>query len=70
MVPQVRAYLCQRLATKISAAWRPVALGIPQDQWTHSLLMRAVDQDGDVVDIMVQSKRDKNAAKRFFRKLL
>jgi|SRR6266853_2965529 len=33
-------------------------------------LWRAVDQDGDVLDIMVQSKRDKKAAKRFFRKLL
>ena len=30
----------------------------------------AVDQDGDVLDIMVQRKRDKKAAKRFFRKLL
>jgi putative transposase len=33
-------------------------------------LWRAVDQDGDVLDILVQSHRDKNAAKRFFRKLL
>jgi len=29
-----------------------------------------VDQDGDVLDIMVQSRRDKRAAKKFFRKLL
>ena len=33
-------------------------------------LWRAVDQDGDVLDILVQKHRDKNAAKRFFRKLL
>jgi putative transposase len=33
-------------------------------------LWRAVDQDGDVLDIMVQSKRDKKAAKKFFRKLM
>src|SRR6266487_1329006 len=33
-------------------------------------LWRAVDQDGDVFDIMVQSRRDKKAAKKFFRKLL
>src|SRR5258705_3087499 len=33
-------------------------------------LWRAVDQDGDVLDILVQSKRDKTAAKKFFRKLL
>ncbi|MEU0837451.1 IS6 family transposase [Streptomyces sp. NPDC005969] len=33
-------------------------------------LWRAVDQDGNVLDILVQSKRDGRAAKRFFRKLL
>ncbi len=33
-------------------------------------LWRAVDQDGDVLDILVQSRRDKKAAKEFFRKLL
>jgi putative transposase len=33
-------------------------------------LWRAVDQDGDVLDILVQSHRDKEAAKKFFRKLL
>jgi putative transposase len=29
-----------------------------------------VDQDGDVLDILVQGRRDKKAAKKFFRKLL
>ena len=33
-------------------------------------LWRAVDQDGDVVDVYLQSKRDGAAAKRFFRRLL
>jgi putative transposase len=33
-------------------------------------LWRAVDQDGGVLDILVQSRRDKKAAKKFFRKLL
>jgi len=33
-------------------------------------LWRAVDQDGDELDILVQSKRNKKAAKKFFRKLL
>src|SRR2546426_5731204 len=33
-------------------------------------LWRAVDQDGDVLDLLVQSRRDKRAAKKFFRKLL
>jgi putative transposase len=33
-------------------------------------LWRAVDQDGNVLDILVQRRRDKNAAKKFFCKLL
>ncbi len=33
-------------------------------------LFRAVDQDGDVLDILLQSRRNKRAAKKFFRKLL
>src|SRR5712671_2282523 len=33
-------------------------------------LWRAVDQDGDVLDILVQNRRDKKAAKKFFRRLL
>jgi len=53
----------------------------PGDQWQLDevflkingrlhYLWRAVDQDGDVLDILVQSRRDKKAAKKFFRKLL
>ena len=38
--------------------------GQPQYLW------RAVDEDGDVIDILVQSQRDRRAAERFFRKLL
>ena len=33
-------------------------------------LWRAVDHDGDVIDILVQPRRDRHAAERFFRKLL
>src|ERR671923_2909531 len=33
-------------------------------------LWRAVDQDDNVLDILVQRRRNKNAAKKFFRKLL
>ncbi|MDX3697869.1 IS6 family transposase [Streptomyces europaeiscabiei] len=33
-------------------------------------LWRAVDQDGTVLDILVQDRRDKAAARRFFRRLL
>jgi len=33
-------------------------------------LWRAVDQDGEVIDVFLQSRRDGKAAKRFFRRLL
>ncbi len=33
-------------------------------------LWRAVDQDGEVVDVYLQAKRDGAAAKRFFRRLI
>ena len=33
-------------------------------------LWRAVDEDGDVIDILVQARRNQRAAARFFRKLL
>jgi transposase-like protein len=36
----------------------------------HHYLWRAVDQDGQALDILVQSWRNRQAAKRFFRKLL
>ncbi len=39
-------------------------------QGRQQYLWRAVDEDGDVIDILVQSRRDRGAATRFFRKLL
>ncbi|MFT5334292.1 MAG: putative transposase [Halioglobus sp.] len=33
-------------------------------------LWRAVDQDGEIVDVYLQAKRDGATAKRFFRRLL
>jgi putative transposase len=33
-------------------------------------LWRAVDQDGNVLDILVQNRRNKAAARRFFRRLM
>ena len=39
-------------------------------QGQRHYLWRAVDQDGDVIDILVQKHRNAHAAKRFFRKLL
>ena len=39
-------------------------------QGRQHYLWRAVDADGDVIDILVQSQRDRQAAARFFRTLL
>jgi len=39
-------------------------------QGQRQYLWRAVDQDGDVLDILVQRRRDARAANRFLRKLL
>jgi putative transposase len=39
-------------------------------QGVQHYLWRAVDQDGVVLDILVQPRRDTGAAKRFFKKLL
>ena len=33
-------------------------------------LWRAIDQDGDIIDVFLQSRRDVAAAKRFFKRLL
>ena len=62
-------------------AWRHRHLREPGDIWhldevlvrirgERHYLWRAVDQDGDVLDILVQRYRNTHAAKRFFRKLL
>ena len=39
-------------------------------QGKRQYLWRAVDQDSDVIDILVQPRRDRRAAERFLRKLL
>ena len=39
-------------------------------QGRHQYLWRAVDEDGDVLDILVQAHRNRRAAVRFFRTLL
>ena len=36
----------------------------------HQYLWRAVDQDGEVVDVFLQGRRDGRAAKRFFKRPL
>ena len=47
-----------------------MACGSTSAHGERHYLWRAVDQDGHVLDILVQSRRNKKAAKKFFRKLL
>ncbi len=73
-------YWCLKFGRSMAADIRR-RQGKPGDTWhldevfvaisgLRHYLWRAVDQDGDVLDILVQKKRNGNAAKRFFRKLL
>src|SRR5829696_3230104 len=56
----------ERVGVRLPRATRHVCLMIGgQKHW----LWRAVDQDGVVLDVLVQSRRDKKAAKRLLRKL-
>ncbi len=54
------------LIAVIHGTWMRVYLKINEKT---PYLWRAVDQDGIVLDILVQSRRNKKAAKRLFRKL-
>src|SRR4051812_17280914 len=57
----------ERVGVRLPRATRQVCLmNGGQKHW----LWRAVDQDGVVLDVLVQSRRDKQAAKRLLRKLL
>src|SRR3954467_10161387 len=57
----------ERVGVRLPRATREVCLMIAgKKHW----LWRAVDQDGVVLDVLVQSRRDKQAAKRLLRKLL
>ena len=59
----------KRRQGRLGDTWHLDEVFVTIQRWRH-YLWRAVDQDGDVLDILVQSRRDCRAAKRFFRKLL
>ena len=48
---------------------RPTLLFVSMAVKQH-YLWRAVNQDGDVLDVLVQRRRNRSAAERFFRKVL
>ena len=54
---------------RLGDTWHLAELFLTIQEQRH-YLWRAVDQDGDVIDILVQPRRDQHAAERFFRRLL
>ncbi len=58
--------ICESLGVQFPRATRLFITINSQRQY----LWRAVDQDGDLIDLLVQPRRDARAARRFFRRLL
>jgi putative transposase len=71
-VSEVRRRLCPQAEAAPRPARRPLASGrdLPSNQRRTAVSLARVDQDGDVIDILVQPRRDRRAAERFFRRLL
>ncbi len=59
----------RRRRPKTGDTWHLDEVFLTINGTTHSL-WRAVDQHGNVLDILVQRRRNKRAAKKFFRKVL
>ena len=72
MVFEVRARLCAEVAAPSGSPGRQLASGraVRQDPGAAAVSVAAVDEDGDTIDILVPSRRNRLAALRFFRKLL
>src|SRR5271157_4811140 len=59
----------RKLLSPTNDSWRVDETYIKvKGEWKY--LYRAVDSDGDTIDFMLSSKRDRKAAKRFFKKAL
>ena len=71
MVPDVRSQLRPHApaSTRPNGRWHLDELFVTLNG-RRQYLWRAVDEDGDVIDILVQPRRNRRAAIRFFRKLL
>jgi putative transposase len=59
----------RRRAGPVGDTWHLDELFVTIRSQRH-YLWRAVDQDGEVIDILLQPRRDRHAAARFFRRLL
>jgi putative transposase len=68
-VGQQYANQLRRRRARLGDKWYMDEVFLKINGETH-YLWRAVDQDGNVLDILVQRRRNKAAAKKFFRKLL
>jgi putative transposase len=66
---QMYANELRRRRPKTRDTWHLDEVYLKINGKTH-YVWRAVDQYGNVLDILVQNRRNKNAAKKFFRKLL
>src|SRR5271157_4552069 len=66
---QAYANQLRRRRPRLDDKWHLDEVFVKINGITH-YLWRAVDQHGNVIDILVQSRRNAKAAKRFFRKLL
>jgi putative transposase len=71
-VPEIRPEFRQSHAPPPTTAWRKWYMDevFIRISGVQHYLSRAVDQDGVVLDILVQPRRDAKAAKRVFRRLL
>ena len=56
--------------SSLGDTWYMDEVNIVMVRGERRYLWRAVDQDGDVLDILVQKRKNKQAALRFFRKLM
>jgi len=66
--PQHYSKALRKRQGKLGDIWFLDEVFLPIDG-KRQYLWRAVDQDGDVIDILLQSRRNKGAARRFFKKL-
>src|SRR5664280_1213388 len=66
--PEIEKRVCRHLRPT-NGSWRVYETYIRiKSEWKY--LYRAVDSDGNTIDFMLSAKRNKKAAKRFFKKAL
>src|SRR5215468_4218720 len=71
MVPKVRSRLCTTSEKKTRSSRRHLVDELfVRINGQQQYLWRAVDQDSDVIDILLQPRRDQRAADRFLRRLV